>query len=61
MHTLDPHNIQNRTLVTVVTPNVKGVLDQSLIIRYSRKRNGTRSDKVWFGQDLLGRDSQKTI
>ena len=57
MHTLDPNNIQNRTLVTVVIPNVKGVLDQSLIIRYLRKRNGTRSDKVWFGQDLLGRDS----
>ena len=42
-------------------PNFKGVLNQPLVIRYLRKLYGTRPTRVWFSQDLLGRDSQKTI
>ena len=57
-----PYNIQDRTLcdtshnqsLTSVTkksiPNGKGILDQPLVIRYSKKRYGKRSSSVWLGQ-----------
>ena len=42
-------------------PNVAEVLHPLLVLRYSRKRHGTKSNAVWFGQDLLRRDSQKIM